>query len=172
MANYSHYRKKIENAYSSQKSAIYGIATGSAAAAMVPVPGLDIALDITSMIVFAKTCITEFGLSEEELEKAYRHIAAVAMEKCRDKAEDVVKEQAIKKAKDVARRRVYKYLEKAGILALVKKFAAQKVGGTVAKFIPFVGSVVSAGLAFYCSQESLNEMLDDMYSTAKEIYLG
>lgn len=171
MTNYSHYRDKIESAYSSQKSAVYGIATASAVAAMVPVPGLDIALDIASLIAFANTSIDEFGLSEKELEKAYRHITAIAVDKCCDKAEDAAKEMAIKKAKDVARKRVYKYLEKAGILALVKKFAVQKAGGAIAKFIPFVGSVVSGSIAFFCAQDSLNEMLEDMYSTAKEIYL-
>lgn len=172
MTDYSYYRKKIERAYETQKAAVYGIATGSAMAAMVPVPGLDIAVDIVSMVAFANTSVSQFGLSEEELEKAHRHIAGIAMEKCRDKAEDMAKERAIKKAKDIARRRVYKFLEKAGIIALVKKFAVQKTVGTVAKFIPFVGSVVSGSLAFYCSQDALNEMLDEMRSTAKEIYLA
>ena len=168
MTDYRYYRNKIESAYESQGAVVNGIATASALAAMVPVPGLDIALDIASLIAFANTCVTEFGLSEEELEKAHRHIAGIAIEKCEEKAKDV----AISKAKSIAKKRVYKYLEKAGIIALVKKFAAQKAAGTVLKYIPFVGQAVSGGLAFFCAQSTLNEMLEDMYSTAKEIYLN
>lgn len=168
MTNYSYYQNKIERAYKDQGAAVYGIASGSAVAAMVPVPGLDIALDIAALIAFANTCISAFGLSEEELEKAHDHLVEKAREKCEDKVEDMV----IKKAKQVAKKRVYKFLEKAGILAVVKKFAAQKAGAAVVKYIPFVGQAVAGGLAFYCAQNTLNEILDEMNSTAKEIYLG
>ena len=180
MTDYDYYRKKIETAKQSQGKAVYGIASGSAAAAMIPVPGLDIAVDITSMIAFARSCLTQFGLTEEALQAASEHIAYHAMKKSGSLAakqagkkllQKAVVKECVDKAIAIAKRKVYKFLEKAGIMAIVKKFAAQKGGASVAKYIPFVGSAVAGGLAFYCTQSALNEILDEMYETAKEIYL-
>ena len=50
MTDYDRYRKMIEDAKESQGAAVTPIATASAAAATVPVPGLDIGVDITIMI--------------------------------------------------------------------------------------------------------------------------
>ena len=180
MADYDYYRSKIESAYSEQGKAVYGIASGSAAAAMVPIPGLDIAVDITAMIAFANACLTKFGLTEEALQEANEHIAWHAMKKAGGKAaqygaqkalEKAFVKEAVDKAISIAKRKVYKFLEKAGIMAIVKKFAVSKGAGSVAKYVPFVGSAVAGSLAFYSTQSALNEILEEMYTTAKEIYL-
>ena len=59
MTDYDYYRKMIEDAYESQGAAVYGIASGSAAAAAEPVPDLDIAVDVTAMIAFANVCMLD-----------------------------------------------------------------------------------------------------------------
>ena len=180
MTDYEYHRKKIEAAKESQGAAVYGIASGSAAAAMIPIPGLDIAVDIASIIGFANSCLRQFGLTEDALQGASQHIAYHAMKKSRSFAakqagkkllQQAVVKECVDKAIEIAKRKVYKFLEKAGIMALVKKFAAQKGGSAVAKYIPFVGTAIAGGLAFYCTQSALNEILDEMYETAKEIYL-
>ena len=185
MTDYDYYRKMIEDAKESQGAAVNQIAGGSAAAALVPVPGLDIAVDVTAMIAFANVCLTKFGLTEEALKQASEHIAWHAMEGTgklesvqqagKEAAKKVLVQVAIDAAVDtaiaLAKRKVYKYLGKKAILALVSKFAVRKAVGTVAKYVPIVGQAVAAGLAFYSTQSALNEILDEMYSTAKEIYL-
>ena len=175
MTDYSYYRNKIQSAKASQEKAITGIASGSAMAAMVPVPGLDIAVDISAMIAFAHVCLEQFGLTEEAIKEAGQHIAAHAAKKVQRKVEKKVEKVIVKefvdKAIAVARRRVYIYLEKAGIIALVKKFAAQKAGSSAAKYVPFVGTAIAGGLAYYSTQSALQEMLDEMNTTAREIYL-
>ena len=130
MANYDYYRNKIETAYLEQGKAVYGIASGSALAALVPVPGFDIAVDIPAMIAFANACLTKFGLTEEELKEAGEHIAMHAMKKAGGKAamygaqkalEKAVVKEAVEKALLIAKRKVFIFLEQAGIMAIVKK---------------------------------------------------
>lgn len=108
----SNYGSKIQSTYQTQSAAVYGIATASAMAAMVPIPGLDIALDLASLVVFANTCVTQFGLSEEELDRACQN-----------------------RTKKAIAKRVYKYQTRAGIIALVKKFAVQKAAGSVVQLL-------------------------------------
>ena len=79
--------------------------------------------------------------------------------------------EAVDTAIAIAKRKVYKFLGKKGILTLVRKYAVQKAASAVAKYVPIVGGVVAAGLAFYSTQSALNEILEAMYTTAKDIYL-
>ena len=175
MTDYSYYREMISDAKESQGAAIYGIASGSAAAAMVPVPGLDIAVDITAMVAFVNVCLTKFGLTEEAIRRAGKHIASHMKKSGKldawQVAQDTLVDKAVDKAIDIAKEKVYKFLEKAGIMQVIKKFAVQKGASAVAKYIPFVGSVVAGSLAFYSTQSALNEILDEMYDAAREIYL-
>lgn len=187
MTDYSYYCDKIESAKESQERAITGIASGSAVAAMVPVPGLDIAVDISAIIAFAHVCLGKFGLTEEALKEAEQHIAAHAVKKVGAKAakmggkaavhagkkvmEKAIVKEFVDKAIDLAKKKVYVFLERGGIRGLVRKYAAKKAGSSAAKYVPLVGTAIAGGMAFYSTQSALREILEEMYATAKAIYL-
>lgn len=104
----------------------------SASAAVVPVPGLDIAVDIPLLVKLLDDINTEFGLTPEQIEQlAPRRRLSV------HKAIAGLGTSAIGRA-----------VSREVIATILKKLAQRIATKQVSKFIPFAGQAVAASIAF------------------------
>lgn len=129
-------------------------AVASAANGLNPIPGLDVAVDISILIEMGKQIQKIYGLDEEQI--------AYAESLSRGK----VSFSAIKK--NVAQF-VGKFLVKEGIIILLKKMGLAVAAKSLVKWIPFIGSIVSAGIGYKTTLYFGEEMIDEAESVCREV---
>jgi uncharacterized protein (DUF697 family) len=64
---------------------------------------------------------------------------------------------------------VVQYAAKEGILMLLKSFAGRQAVKTFAKYIPFIGQAIAAGLGYAITSNAGNSYLSDCHELAEEI---
>ena len=121
-------------------------AGASAANALNPIPGVDIAVDITILLSLFDKLRSAFGLTDSVLQS----------------------EQGVGSLKPLASQ-LFGYLTREGIMLLLKRFAGQEVTKEVSKWIPFVGQAIAASIGFAVPNAVGRSYLDDCYALAKAI---
>ncbi|WP_026440833.1 GTPase [Acidocella facilis] len=119
----------------------------SAAANMVPVPGLGIAVDVGAILGAMGLIRNDFNLTEARLDK-FAHIAP--------------------NFAPIANQ-IISFATKEGVLQLLKRFAAGQVVAEVSKFFPGIGSLVAGAVSFGVNILILNFYIDDCYEIASEM---
>ncbi len=123
------------------------IAAGvSAANALNPIPGVDIAVDLGVLSTLFSEIRDSYGLTEARLSKL----------------------QALPAVKGLADQ-IIKYATREGLLLLLKQFVGRQTIKEVAKYIPFVGQAVAAGVGFSITLMAGNSYLDDCHQLAQQI---
>ncbi|XP_070621106.1 interferon-inducible GTPase 5-like [Erythrolamprus reginae] len=134
---------------------IWKVATVSAGAAAVPIPGVGITCDVTILITHLSKYRRSFGLDEESL-------ARLAM-KANKPVEEI--KGAIKSplAAEISRDLVLKLLTKAagGALMFTKNFVS---------VIPIFGSVAAGGISFATTYYMLKSCLDEVANDAQQVF--
>ena len=128
-------------------------ATASAAAAVVPVPGLDVGADITIMMELLPAINRKFGLSPEQI----------------DQLDVAVKGQVLVIITSMGSKLVGKFITKEVVTVLLKKVGTRVAVKSVAKFVPFVGQAVSAGISFGAMKYLRNSHIDECYEVCKRV---
>jgi uncharacterized protein (DUF697 family) len=123
-------------------------AAASAANALNPVPGTDIAVDISILIKLFKDIRDTYGLTDSFLHK--------------------LQQSAIPIVQNLASN-VVKYATQGGILMLLKNFAGRQTTKEVTKFIPIIGQLIAASLGFAITHSAGNSYLNDCHKLAEEI---
>ncbi|MDQ7017348.1 MAG: GTPase domain-containing protein [Gammaproteobacteria bacterium] len=124
------------------------IASGAAAANGInPIPGVDIAVDITIIVGLFKQIRNDYGLSEENL--------------------GALKTSSLPAVAQLANK-VLRYIARDGVLLLLKNYAGRETLKAVTKYIPFVGQVVAAGLGYAITSNAGKNYLDDCHDLAFE----
>ena len=122
-------------------------AWASAANGLNPVPGADIAVDITVLYKLFKEIRDDYGLSDTSLGR--------------------MKESSIPVVGRLANN-VVKYAAQEGIMILLKQYAGRQTVKAVSKYIPYVGQAISAGLGYAITSNVGESYLDDCHKLAEE----
>jgi GTP-binding protein EngB required for normal cell division/uncharacterized protein (DUF697 family) len=117
----------------------------SAANAINPIPGADIAVDMSILIGLFKTLRDCYGLNDEILNK-YSTLPLVAP----------------------LANNILKYARKEGILMILKQFAHKQVAKSVLKYVPIWGQGVAAGIGYKITSSAGKSYLDDCHQLAEQ----
>jgi uncharacterized protein (DUF697 family) len=107
-------------------------ATASAAASVIPLPGVDVATDIAILMELLPAINKKFGLSPEQIEQL----------------NSAIKAEMLVIISSVGSQLIGKVITKDLVASLLKKIGSSIATKQVTKFIPFVGQAVSAGISF------------------------
>ncbi|KGK90291.1 hypothetical protein [Clostridium sp. HMP27] len=128
-------------------------ATASAAAAVVPLPGVDLGADVTIMMELLPAINRRFGLSPEEI----------------DQLDGEIKAKILVIISSLGSKLVGKFITKELVVAMLKKIGVRVAVKQVSKFIPFVGQAVSAGISFGAMKYLGNSHIDECYEVCKRV---
>jgi len=126
---------------------VYVCAALSAANGFNPIPGADIAIDLSTLAGLLVRIRSHYGLSDRRLER-YLQLAPAA-----------------KMVVD----RLLQYATREGLLRLLRRFASQALQRQVAKYIPLVGQSVAALVGYGVTLQVGFEFLDTCHRLAREI---
>lgn len=124
------------------------LASGVAAVnALNPIPGADIAVDLSVLIKLFTSIRSSYGLTDEKLKGIEIAIPAIA-----PLANNVIK-----------------YATKEGILFLLKKYVGRQTLKQVSKYVPFVGQAIAATAGFGITMAAGISYLNDCHEIAEKI---
>ena len=125
----------------------------SASAAVVPIPGLDIAVDIPLLVKLLDEINAEFGLTPEQIDQlAPRRRISV------QRAIAGLGSSAIGRA-----------ISRELIATLLKKLAQRIATKQVAKFVPFAGQAVAASISFSAVKLIGHAHIADCMAVAEQV---
>lgn len=58
------------------------------------------------------------------------------------------------------------FLERAGLMGLVKRHTAKKAGSSAAEYVPLLRTAAAGRIEFYSTQSTLHEILDEIHVTS------
>jgi len=131
----------------SEKHVAYG-AAAAAANALNPIPGVDVAVDLTILLKLFKDIRDDFGLNDDSLSD--------------------LKKSSIPVVAGLANNAI-KYATKEGLLILLKNFAGREAVKEFTKYIPFIGQAVAASLGYAITSNVGNSYLEDCYKLAEAV---
>ena len=126
----------------------------AAANGLNPIPGLDISVDLGILLKMTNDIADIFGLKEENLKRL----------------EDISGSAKIKLITGKAGQFLVKYGTKEGIMILLKKYAASETIKVVGKWVPYVGTVISASIGYLLTSNMGNEILIESKSLAQQLF--
>lgn len=119
----------------------------SAANGINPIPGLDISIDVTTLLTLFKNLRKIYGLSEESLNK-YKLYSSSALHLANN---------------------ILKIAGKEGVFLLLKRFGANIATKEFSKYVPIVGQAIAASTGFAITKTAGNAYLQDCHTIAKDI---
>jgi small GTP-binding protein len=142
---YSH--KFLEEKKNACERYVSYAALASAANALNPVPGVDVAVDLGILTKLFSEIRVDFGLDDDFL--------------------STLKRSSLPAVSRLASN-VLQFATTQGLLLLLKRFAGRQAVKTFSKYIPFAGQAVAAGLGYAITSNAGNSYLDDCYQLSKE----
>lgn len=119
----------------------------SAGASVVPFPGLDLGADIALLLEMIPTINRKFGLSPEQI----------------DQLDPKAKAAILAIIKSLGSEMVGKYITKQLIVQVLKRVGIRVATKSVAKYVPIIGSIVSASISFGAIKIIGNSHIDECY---------
>jgi len=128
-------------------------ALASASVAVVPIPGADLVADIGILTNLLPAISERFGLREEQIRK---------MDPSRA-------QQVLVIASSLGNNVIGRAVTKRMVVALLRRMGVRVATGSVAKYVPFIGSAVAATISFGAMKLAGNAHIDDCYATAEAL---
>lgn len=128
-------------------------AGASAINAINPIPGLDIACDISVLLGLFMSIRNSYGLTTEKLESLGHHYG---------------KSVLIQQAQPLITNIIISSTQ-AGILNFLKNFAGRQLTKQVTKYIPLIGQGVAASVGYAITKNAGSSYLDDCHKLAEII---
>lgn len=125
----------------------------SAGAAVVPVPGADLVADIGLMTSLLPDISRRFGLDHEQVKKLEPHVA----------------QRVFVLASSMGNTLIGRAVTKRLVAALLRRVAKRVAVASVAKYVPFAGSAVAAGISFGAMKLVGDSHVEDCYRTARAL---
>lgn len=122
-------------------------AASSAANALNPIPGVDIAVDISILLKLFDEIRNAYGITEDKLRNYMT--ALPLMQKSFNE--------------------IISYSTKEGILLLLKRFASRQTTKSITKYIPFVGQAIAAGIGYAITSNAGSYYLDECHKLAETV---
>jgi len=126
----------------------------SAGAAAIPLPGVDIAVDITLITELICNINERFGLDPSSVNLF--------------PSEEKVILQNI--AKRIGNAAIGNFVAKPLVVSMLKKIGGGVATKSFTKYVPFVGQATSAAISFYGIKKVGNKHIDDCYCVLKEFF--
>lgn len=126
-------------------------ALAAAATSVVPIPGLDIAADIGLLTSLLKQVNERFGLSEAQIARLDPSAA----------------QKALVVAAGLGNGVIGRAISKRIVAAVLRRVARRVAVGSMARFVPFAGTALAAGLGFAAMRTVGIAHIEDCYRTAK-----
>ncbi len=134
---------------------VVGVYAGLAAAnALNPIPGLDVSLDVGILAALARHVISAYGLRPEQIEalKKQANTRMVVVRGLHEIAE-----------------RFGPYLTEKFIITALRRAGTEVAVMSTAKWVPFVGTLLSAGLGYKLAYGFGEKLIDECEEAAKEV---
>lgn len=128
-------------------------ATASAVVAAVPVPGIDLGADIAIMLELLPAINRRFGLSSEQIEQL----------------DSAIKGKILVIIPSIGSELIGKVITKKLVITLLKKVGTRVTVKQAAKYVPFVGQAVSAGISFGAMKYLGSSHVDECYNVCMRI---
>jgi uncharacterized protein (DUF697 family) len=125
----------------------------AAAGAVVPLPGLDIVVDVGLLAGMVPEISKRFGLAKEQV----------------DEYDEATKLFVFELVRQTGAKLVARNVTRDTVLSLLKKMGVQTTGKRFSRFIPIVGSLVSGGIGFAAMRYLGKSHVDECYEVAKRI---
>lgn len=128
-------------------------AGAAAANGLNPIIGLDVAADIAILVKFANEIANIYGLSSNQFE----YIKKLLGPKLTPVLLAKISQFAVR------------YLAKQGIIELLKKIAGRTITKQVAKWVPFAGQLIAAGISWQATYMLGSQLVDEAEQLARDI---
>ena len=125
----------------------------SAGAAVVPIPGAELFADVGLLTTLLPDISRRFGLDHEQVEKLEPHVAQRVFVVASSMGNTLIGRAVTKRVAAMLLRRV------------IRRIAI----ASVAKYVPFAGSAVAAGISFGAMKLVGDSHVEDCYRTAKAL---
>ncbi|MEI6297893.1 MAG: hypothetical protein WCO84_09755, partial [bacterium] len=120
----------------------------AAANGINPIPGVDVAVDISLIVKLFKDIRDDYGLSESSLTKL------------KDSTIPLVAQSV---------NYVVRYATSGGVAIIIKNYATGEITKSIAKYIPFVGQAIAATIGYLIVANAGTAYLDKCHQIAEEI---
>ena len=128
----------------------------AAGASVVPVPGVDIAADIGLLATMLPKISKAFELDHESVEKLEPQTA----------------ERVFVLAAGLSNNMIGRFVTRRLAAALLRRVGTRVAAGSVAKYVPLLGSAVAASIGFGAMKLAGNAHIEDCYRTARALIDG
>ena len=128
----------------------------SALVAAIPLPGPDVAADISILMEMIPAINRRFGLAPDQVAELSPAIQGVVL-------------ASISRVSSTL---VGRALTKELVVILLKRIGVRIAAKSAARFVPLLGSVVSAGISFAAMRMVGNKHVDDCHAVAKAAILS
>lgn len=125
----------------------------SAGATVVPVPGVDLVADVGILRKMLPQISERFGLRDDQVARMDASRA----------------QQVLAIAAGMGNNVIGRAVTKRVVIALLRRMGIRVAAASVARYIPFLGSVVAATISFGAMKLAGNAHIDDCYATAKTL---
>jgi len=142
---------ELERIKKEAKKMVRRRASLSGAAAVIPVPGVDIGADITIMMELISSINKKFGLSPEQI----------------DELDSDTKSMLLIIITSLGSELAGKVITKQLITQLLKKVGAKVATKSVAKFLPIIGQATAAGISFGAMKYLGDSHIEECYAVSK-----
>lgn len=120
----------------------------SAANGINPIPGADVAIDLSVLVKLFTEIRDAYGLNDNFLEKLQKSAIPMVAQLSNN---------------------VVKYAAKEGIFLLLKNFVGKQTVKNFAKYVPTIGQAIAAGLGYTITSNAGKSYLDNCHSLAQQI---
>lgn len=125
----------------------------AAGAAVVPIPGVDIVADLSLLTTLLPDISKRFELDHDQVEKLEPQTA----------------QKVFVMASSMGNNLIGRLVTKRLVVALLRRVGMRVATASVAKYVPFVGSGIAAGISFGAMKMVGNSHIEDCYRTAKAL---
>lgn len=131
-------------------------AVASGGASLVPVPGADVAADVTMLMQLIPAITRRFGLDRDQVDQLDDHVKIIAF--------NVIKQMGSKA--------IGQALTKQVVVAMLKRVGVRVTAKQVLKYIPFAGQAAAVLLSVTAMKYVGNSHVDECYGVCKQIIQG
>jgi uncharacterized protein (DUF697 family) len=126
----------------------------SAAVGATPVPGVDIATDVTILMNILPVINKKFGLSNEQV--------AAYDDKMQIMILDILKDMGAKLAGQMITKQL--------VIAILKKMGVRLTTKQIARYVPLIGTAIAGAISFGAMKLVIHQHINECALTVKEIY--
>jgi len=125
----------------------------SAGAAVIPIPGADLVADVGILSNLLPAISARFGLREDQVEKMEPSQAA----------------QVLVIASSMGNNVIGRAITKRVVISILRRMGVRTATGSMARFVPFIGSAVAGTISFGAMKLAGNAHIDDCHATVKRL---